>query len=625
MKRVLCSIVLTAAFLIAPGMCWALTPFTDVQSSPVLADIEAVYEKGIMIGTGDNMFSPDGIVNRAQLAACLVKTFELNIPDNQPADSYNDVGNNTWYSDAATITGYNNIFDVTGGRFSPQAAVTRAKIASAITDSFAAKNLIVCTTEVWPNYQDITDLTEKQQSDICFVFNAGIMKYFGNEFKPDQEINREELASILNRTLQTLAVAVPAGEDGYKNPSVVDSTLDVNASVMANQGALAFVRQGLLYALDGETGKVEQLTETGHPRQPVWSSDGQWLAFINVTGKVEDRGSLWLVQRDGSRLHQVQGLPELVCRDCFYWSPANDVLAVTMSDGVWLVPVEGEPERLVQSAGTSHLAWSPDGEYLAYNAALPSDEPYDHSDAIYTIAVAGGQPVQQLIVPQAGAQVIAWWPNGKGLLYWLAPLHSASIAADGIGLMSLGLGDSEPQCITSGLAHRDWQSLTPQGNLLAVKGDGRIAWSNKSLITADLVSGNIQELKNPQGSVAIDPSFSPDGSRFAFVAAKDLGDDVWGFSKPEELADWVATRTLWVGNADGSGAQQLMGAGAGVYQPIWSWDGKHILYVRDNALWIIEANGGEAEKVLELYSQGEDLFGFYGFTSYRDVWAWYQK
>ncbi|MEG3071904.1 MAG: hypothetical protein RQM92_14650 [Candidatus Syntrophopropionicum ammoniitolerans] len=126
--------------------------------------------------------------------------------------------------------------------------------------------------------------------------------------------------------------------------------------------------------------------------------------------------------------------------------------------------------------------------------------------------------------------------------------------------MSLGLGDSEPQCITSGLAHRDWQSLTPQGNLLAVKGDGRIAWSNKSLITADLVSGNIQELKNPQGSVAIDPSFSPDGSRFAFVAAKDLGDDVWGFSKPEELADWVATRTLWVGNADGSAAQQLMGA-----------------------------------------------------------------
>lgn len=78
---------------------------------------------------------------------------------------------------------------------------------------------------MWPNYLDITDLTQKQQSDVCFVFNTSIMRYPGNEFKPDQQITRGELASILNRTLQTLAVATPGDQDGPENPAP-----DVNAA-----------------------------------------------------------------------------------------------------------------------------------------------------------------------------------------------------------------------------------------------------------------------------------------------------------------------------------------------------------------------------------------------------------
>lgn len=627
MKRTLCSVILAATLLIAPAAGFAQTPFDDIQSSQALTDIEAVYEKGIMLGTADNKFSPDDIVNRAQLAVCLVRTFDLNNHDLQlpvPSDLYDDVENNMWYSAAATIAGYNNIFDFTDRKFKPREAVTRAEAASAIADSFIAKKLSVITTEMWPNYLDITNLTQKQQSDICFVFNTSIMRYPGNEFKPEQNISRAELAAILNRTLQTLAVAVPADQEEPGNPPAGNPAPDVNAAVFENQGTLAFVRQGLLYTLDGETGEVKQLTVSGRALQAVWSNDGQWLAFISATDQEAGTGSLWLVRRDGSQLHPVQGLPEPAGRNSFYWSPTNNMLAVAMPDGVWLVPAEGEQGRLVQSAGTSHLAWSPDGKRLAYNAALPSDEPYNHSDAIYTIAVDGGQPVEQLVTPQAGAQVTAWWPDGKGLLYWLAPLHSASIAADGMGLMSLRLGESESQLLASGLAHRGWQSLTPQGNLLMVTGNERIVWANKSLSTVDLASGQVREFDNPEGSVAIDPSFSPDGSRFAFVAARDLGDDVWGFNKPEELADWVATRTLWVSNADGSGAHPLTEAGTGVYQPTWSQDGDHILYVRDNALWIIKTGGGQPEKVLDLFSQGEDLFGFYGFTSYRDILAWHQ-
>lgn len=633
MKRALFMFLLAASLLIAPHAGFAQVPFGDIQSNQALADIEAVYEKGIMLGTADNRFSPDGFVDRAQLAVCLVRTFDLNYNDLKfikepvPSDLYDDVGNNMWYSAAAMITGYNNIFDIANGNFKPQEAVTRMEVTSAIADSFAAKKISVITTEMWPNYLDITNLTQKQQSDISFVFNTSIMRHPGNEFKPDEKITRAELATILNRTLQTLAVATPAneaepGSSASSNPA--PNTTDVNTTSFENQGNLAFIRQGLIYTLDGETGEVKRLTESGRALQPSWSQDGQWLAFISATGQEDGSGPLWLARRDGSQLHQVQGLPGLTGRDSFYWSPASNVLAVAMHDGVWLVQAGGEPSQLVQSEGTFHLAWSPDGKSLAYNTTLPSDEPFNRSDALYTIAVDGGQPVEQLVTPQAGIQVTTWWPDGKGLLYWLNPLHSASIAADGMSLLSLRLGESEPKLLASGLAHRGWQSLSPQGNLLMVTGDGRIVWAQKSLSTIDLTSGNVQELNNPEGSVAIDPSFSPDGNRIAFVAAKNLGDNVWGFSKPEELADWVATRTLWLGNADGSGAHPLTAAGTGVYQPTWSKDGENILYVRDNALWILKAGSGQPEKILDLYSEGEDLFGFYGYTSYRDLMAWYQ-
>ncbi|MDD4236933.1 MAG: S-layer homology domain-containing protein [Desulfotomaculaceae bacterium] len=218
MKRTLCSVVLAATILIAPGAGFAQTPFDDIQSSQALADIEAVHEKGIMLGTGDNKFNPDDIVDRAQLAVCLVRTFDLNydylklIKAPVTSDLYDDVENNLWYSKDSMIIGHNNIFDIAGREFKPQEAVTRMEVASAIADSFAAKKLSVITTLMWPNYADMTNLTQEQQSDISFMFNTSIMRYEGNEFKPNEKITRAELATILNRTLKTLAVATPLPE-----------------------------------------------------------------------------------------------------------------------------------------------------------------------------------------------------------------------------------------------------------------------------------------------------------------------------------------------------------------------------------------------------------------------------
>lgn len=241
------------------------------------------------------------------------------------------------------------------------------------------------------------------------------------------------------------------------------------------------------------------------------------------------------------------------------------------------------------------------------------------------MAVDGGQPVKRIETPQAGIILAGWWPDGKGLLYWVDPSHSASLAVDGLGLFSLRLGDTKPKALTNSLVNPQWLSFSPQGRLLLVKGGGRTVWAGKSLAVIDVQAESVQDLKNPAGSVSLDPSFSPDGRRIAFVAAKDLGNNVWGFKNPQELAAWVATRTIWIEDADGTNAHPVTSAGGGVYQPLWSKDGSRLLYVRDNALWMVEAEGGAPARVVDLLPTQKDLFGFYGFVTFSDQVAWFRN
>ncbi len=408
------------------------------------------------------------------------------------------------------------------------------------------------------------------------------------------------------------------------------------ADALKGQGRLAIVCQNLLFVLDGRTDVTTQITHSGRASRPAWSHDGEWLAYMWAQDQ-QASGTLRLVRRDGTQARQVeQATPEAG----FSWSPAGDVLAVSGQNGLWLVPAAGAPHQLLNVAASTPV-WSPDGKTLAYSLTLPFDSshPEDRSDALYTVDISGGQPVQRQVTPQAGKlaaggeqlaagiELAGWWPDGQGLLYWVDPLHSASLAADGMPLYSLRLGESQPKLLASGLNRQGWLSVAPPDNLLMVQGDGRIVWAGKNLTLINVESGQIRDLQNPAGCVSIDPSISADGKRIAFVAAKDLGDNVWGFNKPEDLTAWVASRTLWIENADGSGAHPLASAGQGIYQPLWSKDGSHILYVKDNSLWLIGADGGESAMICGSLAADDPTagaFGFYGFISYQNQMAWFQ-
>lgn len=216
-KLFLCLLV---TLLLVPSIGFAQTPFTDVENHWAATDIEAVYQKGLMQGITSNQFDPESNITRAEMAVCLDRLFKFDYDDKkfikQPAisDLYDDVEENSWYSDVALKCGLNNIFSTEDRKFQPNQPVNRIEAGSAIEKSLLAKNLGVITTMMWPVFEDTVNIPAEDQNVICFVVNARIMQ--GNDddqFRPYDSITRAEFAAILNRTAQTLEHAFPITPD----------------------------------------------------------------------------------------------------------------------------------------------------------------------------------------------------------------------------------------------------------------------------------------------------------------------------------------------------------------------------------------------------------------------------
>lgn len=413
----------------------------------------------------------------------------------------------------------------------------------------------------------------------------------------------------------------PAGSSSPSNPEEELDNFIVNHTLFKNKGHLAFIQNGLLYALDGQTGSLVKLSKSGSALQPKWSHDGQWLAYILLRNKADTSGSLWMVRRDGSQAHQIQGLPENIWPDSYSWSPTANQLLVS-NQGIWLVSTQESPKQLVNAETdlSPSLIWSPDGKQIAYSQTLPYKEEavMNRSDALYTMNILDGQAVKQLVSQAAGIRPIMWWPDGKGLLYWEDPFHSASIAADGLDLCSYRIGEQKAHHFSPGLTDHNYLSSS-DGMLLRVSGSGRELWTQKWLELCDLKEGTAKRLNLPAGSVAADPSLSPDTERIAFVSAPDLGSE--NYPDAQQLEGWANRRTLWIANKNGSEAKPLSKAGGDIHEPQWSGDGKDLLYISEDCLWLIDKQGKERHKILGPFSTAAGQFD-YGSGNY--VFAWYK-
>ncbi|HUW64986.1 MAG TPA: hypothetical protein VMW83_09870 [Spirochaetia bacterium] len=321
-------------------------------------------------------------------------------------------------------------------------------------------------------------------------------------------------------------------------------------------GEIALVQNGNLFLLSAKDSRLHQLTAAGDVSQPGFSPDGQWLSFLT-------HEQLWLVRSDGSNLHQVTGLPGPVGDRSYVWSPVTDLLAVApqgSNDGIWQVSPEGTPSP-IQGApkGVSALTWSPDGKQLAFVAPAgqqPSTDPEPPNDVLFTAAWQDNDltGLQQRYVSAGNGLEPAIWASG-GLLFWIDPDHSASIAADGLPLTYLNIQNGRIEKLGVTLAHPEWIVPASPASVYFVQGDGREIWLNKGLAKADLATGKVTDLPLPTGSVYFSPALSPGQKQLAFVFGSSVGP-----KDPEpNMQTYVQQLSLGLAKPDGTGFQALTG------------------------------------------------------------------
>jgi hypothetical protein len=138
------------------------------------------------------------------------------------------------------------------------------------------------------------------------------------------------------------------------------------------------------------------------------------------------------------------------------------------------------------------------------------------------------------------------------------------------------------------------------------------------------VNGTCQSLPgNKPGPTTLDPALAPTGNDLAFVhaSARGSGDAARPYAQ-RAINAWYRTRTLWTFPYAGGKPHRLRAAGTGVAAPQWSQSGRSILYVRNNALWLVGANGQRAARRI-----AGPLFAgrwptYYGYIDWTDQFAW---
>lgn len=439
-----------------------------------------------------------------------------------------------------------------------------------------------------------------------------------------------------------------------------------------------------MWVLDGDRGTLRQLPvpDGDTPSTPVFSHDGRWLAYV-VSRSRDPYGpfQLWLAHADGSAPHEVRGL---TVNQFVGWSPGVDLLAVTAGESqhvpyrfpttLDLVPPDGGTRVLLARSTAEQMrtrgaiwsaVWSPIGSSLAVSTYTPSSEA---GTQILDVPVAAGaratvwfsiRNAQRLPRPlacgpgcvpvDAIASLAGWWRKW-GIGFWVFT-SGMTHDPDATPLAAIARPGGSPRLVADTLSDgtTDATAAGPSGELALVVSTvmaGREYAAGKTVERCSLGSSRCTPLpgastwagpplackpcfgapaRGPGSAVSLDPSWSPDGRLLAYVKAPTYragGNPTLAWFEAHQLYVWSSrTRT-----------SRRIGAIAGSSLPTWSRDGKSLLYVSGDGLWLANGTTGQAVEIEHpLYRDSAwtniatASLAFYGQIPWSKQFSWYSK
>ena len=173
--------------------------YSDVADSAWYKDaVDYVTEKGMMNGTGNGIFSPDGETTRAMAVTIL---YRLEGSPKTGENRFRDVEGTAWYASAVAWAEENGIVNGTGGgTFSPEQPVTRQQLAAILYRYAQYKGLDVSLLGDLSGFTDREKVQSYAEDAMKWACGAKLIQgVSSNQLQPDGGATRAQVAAILQR------------------------------------------------------------------------------------------------------------------------------------------------------------------------------------------------------------------------------------------------------------------------------------------------------------------------------------------------------------------------------------------------------------------------------------------
>ncbi|GAB4357515.1 MAG: hypothetical protein OHK0021_01810 [Bryobacter sp.] len=418
-------------------------------------------------------------------------------------------------------------------------------------------------------------------------------------------------------TVPTVGYRFIAQEDSQ--PAQAPAKWNRQAATVAFVAALVVALGGILLlwlqrpaprvSEESPPSKLRQLTNSrGLDTGPTLSPDGKWLAYSS------DRGGqfeIYMRAMDGVGA-EVQitkdGGPNLQAA----WSPDGKWIAYhcVARGGLCVIPATGGAARLLH-VPASEPAWSPDSKRIVFREVpATTTSPLDLFGllprALSIVDIESGK-LERLPAKLANLSMPQWSREGKHIVYFVGP----DLDADRIEAWEVSTGKREVLVRTKGLSSALALS-TQQDRLyytefskaegsrvmelelsesdLKPRSQPRVVFRADSLPTAlalsadgkHLVLGGVVQDSN-LFRVAIKPDGSSEGEPIPLTANRNFRNTSPRISPDGKKIVYVARQVgtpaqVWLADFDGSNAERISGESSSTNQPVWTQDGKAVIY-----------------------------------------------
>ena len=176
-------------------------PFTDLQGHWCADDAVFVYERGLMLGTAKDIFSPDETLTRGMVVTMLYRLSDAPAVDAKAG--FIDVPADAYYADAVNWAFANGITKGTSETtFAPNDAVTRQELAALLFRYAGLQQKALTPGVSLEGFTDAADIAGWAQEAMSWAAAEGIVTGSSGRLLPQDSASRGEAAAMFHRLIE---------------------------------------------------------------------------------------------------------------------------------------------------------------------------------------------------------------------------------------------------------------------------------------------------------------------------------------------------------------------------------------------------------------------------------------